>query len=175
MGSSNNPISGLTLSALVVTALVMVALGVKGNAGVAAVLGVAAIACVATAVAGEMLQDLKVGYILGGTPWRMQVGDFLGVGLAAAVLFLPLMILHEGDIKKAAESQIVTMEANHVQSVTFGDHTYSISELRQLPADQKKPSCSWTPASAAPTSPRPRPASWPCSAAASWKARWPGR
>jgi len=138
MGSSNNPISGLTLSALVVTALVMVALGVKGHAGVAAVLGVAAIACVATAVAGEMLQDLKVGYILGGTPWRMQVGDILGVGLAAAVLFLPLMILHEGDIKKAAEAQIVQMEANHVASVTHLDKTYSIAELRQLPADEKK-------------------------------------
>jgi len=138
MGSSNNPISGLTLSALVVTALVMVALGVKGNAGVAAVLGVAAIACVATAVAGEMLQDLKVGYILGGTPWRMQVGDILGVGLAAAVLFLPLMILHEGDIKKAAEAQIVQLESQHIQTVTSGDRTYTIAELRQLPADQKK-------------------------------------
>ena len=138
MGSSNNPISGLTLSALVVTALVMVALGVKGNAGVAAVLGVAAIACVATAVAGEMLQDLKVGYILGGTPWRMQMGDILGVGLAAAVLFLPLMILHEGDIKKAADAQIVKLEAQNISSVTYGEKTYTIQELRQLPADQKK-------------------------------------
>ena len=146
MGSSNNPISGLTLSALVVTALVMVALGVKGNAGVAAVLGVAAIACVATAVSGEMLQDLKVGYILGGTPWRMQLGDILGVGLAAAVLFLPLMILHEGDIKKAGEAQIVKLEAQHITSVTHKEikdgveveTSYTIQQLRQLPADQKK-------------------------------------
>jgi putative OPT family oligopeptide transporter len=146
MGSSNNPISGLTLSALVVTALVMVALGVKGNAGVAAVLGVAAIACVATAVSGEMLQDLKVGYILGGTPWRMQLGDILGVGLAAAVLFLPLMILHEGDIKKAGEAQIVKLEAQHIASITHKEikdgveveTSYTIQQLRQLPADQKK-------------------------------------
>ncbi|HLO67684.1 MAG TPA: oligopeptide transporter, OPT family [Holophaga sp.] len=138
MGSSNNPISGLTLSALVVTALVMVALGVKGQPGVAAVLGVAAIACVATAVAGEMLQDLKVGYILGGTPWRMQMGDILGVGLAAVVLFLPLMILHEGDIKKSAEAQIVKLEK---AGATFTDdkgQVRTIAELRQLPADQKK-------------------------------------
>lgn len=99
IGSSNNPISGLTLSTLVVAAILMVALGMKGTQGVAAVLGVAAIVCVAAAVAGEMLQDLKAGHILGGTPWKMQVGDIIGVVVSAAVMFLPLLILHEGDIK----------------------------------------------------------------------------
>jgi putative OPT family oligopeptide transporter len=49
-------------------------------------------------VAGEMLQDLKVGYILGGTPSKMQIGDLLGVVLASAVMFFPLVILHQGDI-----------------------------------------------------------------------------
>ena len=71
----------------------MVALGVKGMAGIAAVLGVAAVICVAAAVAGEMLQDLKVGHILGGTPWKMQIGDMIGILLAAAVMFFPLLIL----------------------------------------------------------------------------------
>jgi putative OPT family oligopeptide transporter len=71
----------------------------KGDPGVAAVLGVAGVVCVAAAVAGEMLQDLKVGHILGGTPWKMQVGDLFGIALSAAVMFLPLIILHEGDIK----------------------------------------------------------------------------
>ena len=99
IGSSNNPISGLTLSTLVVAALLMVALGMKGTQGVAAVLGVAAVVCVAAAVAGEMLQDLKAGHILGGTPWKMQVGDMIGILLAAAVMFVPLLILHEGNIK----------------------------------------------------------------------------
>ena len=98
MGSSNNPISGLTLTALVVTALILVALGVQKEAGVATVLGVAAIVCVSAAVAGEMLQDLKAGHILGGTPWRMQVGDILGVILAGAVMFIILAYLNEGDI-----------------------------------------------------------------------------
>jgi len=98
MGSSNNPISGLTLTALVVTALILVGLGVQGEAGVAAVLGVAAIVCVSAAVAGEMLQDLKAGHILGGTPWRMQIGDIIGVILAGAVMFVVLAYLHEGDI-----------------------------------------------------------------------------
>jgi putative OPT family oligopeptide transporter len=98
IGSSNNPISGLTLSTLLVAALLMVALGMNGQTGVAAVLGVAAVVCVSAAVAGEMLQDLKVGHILGGTPWKMQVGDLMGVGLASAVMFLPLIVLHQGDI-----------------------------------------------------------------------------
>ncbi|MEI6883889.1 MAG: oligopeptide transporter, OPT family [Bacteroidota bacterium] len=98
MGSSNNPISGLTLTALVVTALILVGLGVQGNAGVATVLGVAAIVCVSAAVAGEMLQDLKAGHILGGTPWRMQIGDIIGVILAGAVMFVVLAYLNEGDI-----------------------------------------------------------------------------
>lgn len=100
MGSSNNPISGLTLTALVVTALILVALGVKGNEGVATVLGVAAIVCVSAAVAGEMLQDLKAGHILGGTPWKMQIGDIIGVVLAASVMFGVLVILNQGDIAK---------------------------------------------------------------------------
>jgi putative OPT family oligopeptide transporter len=98
IGSSNNPISGLTLSTLVVAALLMVALGMKGEQGVAAVLAVAAVVCVSTAVAGEMLQDLKVGHILGGTPWRMQVGDIFGVALASAVMFIPLFVLNQADL-----------------------------------------------------------------------------
>lgn len=100
MGSSNNPISGLTLTALVVTALLMVALGVTGQEGIASVLGVAAIVCVSAAVAGEMLQDLKAGHILGGTPWRMQIGDILGVALAGVVMFGVLVFLNDGDIAK---------------------------------------------------------------------------
>ena len=90
IGSSNNPVSGLTLCTLVIAALLMVALGVSGTGGVAAVLGVAAVVCVSSAVAGEMLQDLKVGHILGGTPSKMQIGDLLGIVVASLVLFFPL-------------------------------------------------------------------------------------
>jgi putative OPT family oligopeptide transporter len=95
IGSSNNPVSGLTLCTLVVAALLMVALGVSGGSGVAAVLGVAAVVCVSSAVAGEMLQDLKVGHILGGTPAKMQIGDLFGIAVASLVLFFPLMMLHK--------------------------------------------------------------------------------
>jgi len=94
IGSSNNPISGLTLSTLIVAALLMVVVGATGTSGVAAVLGVAAVVCVSSAVAGEMLQDLKVGHILGGTPWKMQVGDIIGILVASLVLYFPLLVLH---------------------------------------------------------------------------------
>ena len=93
IGSSNNPVSGLTLCTLVIAALLMVALGVSGTGGVTAVLGIAAVVCVSSAVAGEMLQDLKVGHILGGTPAKMEVGDLFGIVVASLVLFFPLAIL----------------------------------------------------------------------------------
>ncbi|MDE3168213.1 MAG: oligopeptide transporter, OPT family, partial [Acidobacteriota bacterium] len=94
IGSSNNPISGLTLCTVVIAALLMVAMGLRGNAGISAVLGVAAVVCVSSAVAGEMLQDLKAGHILGGTPAKMQIGDLLGIAVSSMALFFPLMWLH---------------------------------------------------------------------------------
>ncbi len=94
IGSSNNPVSGLTLCTLVVAALLMLAMGLRGNAGVSAVLGVAAVICVSSAVAGEMLQDLKAGHILGGTPAKMQIGDLFGIAVSSMALFFPLMWLH---------------------------------------------------------------------------------
>jgi putative OPT family oligopeptide transporter len=93
IGSSNNPISGLTLSALLISAVLMVLIGVTDVHGVAAVLGVAGIVCCAAGIAGDMMQDLKVGHILGGTPWKMQVAEIFGVIAAAAVLALPLAAL----------------------------------------------------------------------------------
>ena len=98
IGSSNNPISGLTLATTIVAALTMVLAGMQGAPGVMAALGVAAVGCVSAAVAGEMLQDLKVGHILGGTPWRMQVGDVIGVVFAGLVLFWPFYIMHTSDV-----------------------------------------------------------------------------
>jgi putative OPT family oligopeptide transporter len=99
IGSSNNPISGLTLSTLLIAALLMVALGVSGTSGVAAVLSVAAVVCVSSAVAGELLQDFKVGYILGGTPRRIQTAELIAVVVASLVMYFPLMLLHEANIK----------------------------------------------------------------------------
>ena len=98
IGSSNNPISGLTLAALVIAAVLMVLMGVSGMHGVAAVLGVAAVVCISSAVAGEMLQDLKVGHILGGTPSKMQIGDFMGVAVASFALLPVLLLLNQANI-----------------------------------------------------------------------------
>jgi putative OPT family oligopeptide transporter len=100
IGSSNNPISGLTLSTLIISALLMVALGVTGPQGVTAVLGVASVVCVSSAVAGELLQDFKVGWLLGGTPRTIQLVELIAVVVASAVMYWPLLILHEGNIKQ---------------------------------------------------------------------------
>jgi putative OPT family oligopeptide transporter len=114
IGSSNNPVSGLTLSTLLIAALLMVSLGVSGIGGIAAVLGVAAVVCVSSAVAGELLQDFKVGYILGGTPRNIQIAELIAVVVASLVMYFPLVLLHEGNIRAGGTG--------------FGD--------RQLPAPQ---------------------------------------
>jgi putative OPT family oligopeptide transporter len=94
IGSSSNPISGLTLTSLLIAALMMVIMGQKGDSGIAAVLGVAAVVCCVAGVAGDMIQDWKVGHILGGTPWRMQIGGLIGVVAAALTLTFSLQLLH---------------------------------------------------------------------------------
>ena len=93
LGSSNNPISGLTLSTLLIAAIVMVGIGVTGSSGILGVLAVAGVVCCACGIAGDMLQDLKVGHILGGTPWKMQIGELIGVTAAALVLIYPMILM----------------------------------------------------------------------------------
>ncbi len=98
VGSSNQPVSGLTLAALVLAALMMLAIGVKGAAGVAAVLGVAAVVCCACCVSGSLIQDLKAGHLLGGTPWKMEIVEILAVTLLAFFLIWPITVLHEANL-----------------------------------------------------------------------------
>jgi len=98
VGSSNQPVSGLTLAALVIAALVMLALGVKGAAGVGAVLGVAAVVCCACCVSGSLIQDLKAGHLLGGTPWKMEVVEIVAVVLLSFFLLFPIVVLHEASL-----------------------------------------------------------------------------
>ena len=95
LGSSNNPISGLTLSTLLIAAIVMVGIGVTGSSGILGVLAVAGVVCCACGISGDMLQDLKVGHILGGTPWKMQVGELIGVTIAAMVLIWPMILMDQ--------------------------------------------------------------------------------
>jgi putative OPT family oligopeptide transporter len=95
IGSSNNPISGLTLSTLLISAIIMVALGVTGPKGIMAVLGIAGVICCSSGIAGDMMQDLKVGYILGGSPRKMEIAEIIGVVFAALFLAFAIMALHE--------------------------------------------------------------------------------
>jgi putative OPT family oligopeptide transporter len=100
VGGSNQPVSGLTLSALLLAALLMVALGVTGLAGVGAVLGVAAVICCAICVSGSLIQDLKVGHLLGGTPRKMEWAEIIATVTTAFVLVFPMLWLHTANIKQ---------------------------------------------------------------------------
>jgi len=71
-----------------------VMIGVTGDPGIMAVLGVAGVICCTAGIAGDMMQDLKVGHILGGTPWKMEVGEIIGVIVAALVLIWPMIAMH---------------------------------------------------------------------------------
>jgi putative OPT family oligopeptide transporter len=83
----------LTLSALLISAILLVIIGVTGEHGVLAVIGVAGVVCTSAGIAGDMMQDLKVGHILGGTPWKMELGEIIGVIVAAIVLVFPMMAM----------------------------------------------------------------------------------
>ncbi len=100
IGSSSNPISGLTLSTLIVAAGLMVLISQTGTGGVAAVLGVAAVVCCACGIGGDMMQDLKVGHILGGTPAKMQIGEMIAVVIVSFLLIAPIGALHAADIQQ---------------------------------------------------------------------------
>ncbi|MGO9258212.1 MAG: OPT family oligopeptide transporter [Bryobacteraceae bacterium] len=134
IGSSNNPISGLTLSTLVIAALLMVTMGVSGASGVVAVLGVAAVVCVSSAVAGELLQDFKVGYILGGTPRTIQIAELIAVVVASVVMYFPLMILYQGNINsggsgfgdKGLSAPQAGLMASLAQGIVGGDMAWPL-------------------------------------------------
>jgi putative OPT family oligopeptide transporter len=97
VGSSNNPISGITIatiltSALMLTLLVGTAEGEGAAVGPAAAILIGAVVCCAAAIAGDNLQDLKAGHLLGATPWKQQVMQIVGTGSAALVV-APVLIL----------------------------------------------------------------------------------
>jgi putative OPT family oligopeptide transporter len=97
IGSSSNPISGLTLSTLLIAAVLMVLVGMNGNPGIIAALAVASVVCVVAGVAGDMMQDLKIGHYLGGTPWKMELAEMVGVIFASLILIFPIILLHQAN------------------------------------------------------------------------------
>jgi putative OPT family oligopeptide transporter len=118
IGSSNNPISGLTLSTLIIAALLMVMLGVSGGAGIAGVLAVSGVVCCACGIAGDMMQDLKVGHVLGGTPWRMEIGEIIAV--VPAALALPAVLLALDQTYKIGSEQLSAPQAGLMSLMAGG-------------------------------------------------------
>ena len=98
VGVSNQPLSGLTLGALILAALLMVTIGATGAPGIAAVLGVAAVVSISASVSGSLIQDLKAGHLLGGTPWKMELVEIISVILLAFFLMGPIIALHEANL-----------------------------------------------------------------------------
>ena len=94
VGSSNNPISGVTIATLLTTALILLMLGMDSSAGPMAAILVAGVVCCAAAIGGDNLQDLKTGHIVGATPWKQQVMQAVGVLSAAAAIALLVSLLH---------------------------------------------------------------------------------
>jgi putative OPT family oligopeptide transporter len=95
IGSSSNPISGMTIATLIITCLIFVALGWTGDVYSPIAISVGAIVCIAAANAGNTSQDLKTGYIVGATPLYQQLGLVAGVVTSAFVIGMTLLYLHQ--------------------------------------------------------------------------------
>ena len=94
VGSSNNPVSGMTICALLFSAAVLLLLGMTGTKGVLAALGVAGVVCCAAATAGDTSQDLKTGFLVRATPWRQQTAQLIGIALPTMLIAPVLTLLH---------------------------------------------------------------------------------
>ncbi len=106
VGSSSMPVSGMTIATLLITTIMFKAAGMSGQTGMVASLTTAAIVCVALAVAGDISQDLKTGYLVGATPWKQQIAMMIGV-IASGLLIGYVLVLFD----KAYEIGSMTLPA----------------------------------------------------------------
>lgn len=95
VGSSNNPVSGMAIATLLATTLILKATGMTGIAGMTAAIAIGSIICIVAAMAGDMSQDLKTGYILGASPKKQQYGEIIGSLVAAVTIGFVLYLLNE--------------------------------------------------------------------------------
>ncbi len=95
VGSSNNPVSGITISTILVSALLLLAMGLKSPVGPVAAILIGGVVCCAAAIGGDNLQDLKCGQLVGSTPWKQQVMQILGVAVAALAMAPILNLLND--------------------------------------------------------------------------------
>jgi putative OPT family oligopeptide transporter len=94
IGSSSNPISGMTIATLLLTCLIFVLLGWIGPEFRVAALSIAGVVCVASSNGGTTSQDLKTGHLVGATPWKQQVAILVGAVISAALIGLVLLFLN---------------------------------------------------------------------------------
>ena len=94
VGSSNSPVSGMTIVSVLLTSGVIVLFGYSGEAAILATMGVAGVVCCATCTSGDVCQDLKTGHLVGATPYRQQWAEILGVLTASFVMAPVLQLLH---------------------------------------------------------------------------------
>jgi putative OPT family oligopeptide transporter len=95
IGTSSNPVSGMTIATLILTCLIFVALGWTGDAYSPIALSVGAIVCIAAANAGATSQDLKTGYLVGATPSYQQIGLIIGVLASTAIIGITTIYMHQ--------------------------------------------------------------------------------
>jgi uncharacterized oligopeptide transporter (OPT) family protein len=125
VGSSNNPISGVTIATVTVSALLLVVLmGSESVNGPAAAIIIGSVVCCAAAIAGDNMQDLKAGQIVGATPWRQQVMQIVGTVSGALVIAPILMLLHKAygfrGQPGAPSDALSAVQANLMASVAKG-------------------------------------------------------
>jgi len=93
VGSSNNPVSGMAIATLLITTLILKAMGTEGAIGMQSAISIGSIICIVSAIAGDTSQDLKTGYLLGATPKKQQIGEMIGVVSAAIAISGTLYLL----------------------------------------------------------------------------------
>jgi putative OPT family oligopeptide transporter len=118
VGSSNNPISGITISTILVASALLLLLGLEGKAGPVAAILIGAVVCCSAAIGGDNLQDLKCGYIVGSTPWKQQTMQIVGVIVAAFVVAPTLNVLHESYV--IGSKALSAPQANLMATVSKG-------------------------------------------------------
>lgn len=95
IGSSNNPVSGMTIATLLFATVILKATGTTGITGMVGAISIGGIICIVAAIAGDASQDLKTGFIVGATPKKQQLGEIIGVVASAAAIGFVLYLLNE--------------------------------------------------------------------------------
>ena len=95
IGSSNNPVSGMTIATLLFATVILKVTGTTGLTGMVGAISIGGIICIVAAIAGDASQDLKTGFIVGATPSKQQVGEIIGVVASSAAIGFVLYLLNE--------------------------------------------------------------------------------